>query len=103
MITLERIVRELRDYDGEEIKIMEVCGTHTSSIFKNGIRSLISPKIRLISGPGCPVCVTPSVYVDKLVDIAGQERHCVLTFGDMMKVKGSRIFSAGRSKNCAGG
>ena len=91
MITLERIVRELRDYDGEEIKIMEVCGTHTSSIFKNGIRSLISPKIRLISGPGCPVCVTPSVYVDKLVDIAGQERHCVLTFGDMMKVKGSRM------------
>lgn len=91
MITLEQIVRELKSYDGDEIKIMEVCGTHTSSIFKNGIRTLISPKIRLISGPGCPVCVTPSVYVDKLVDIAGQEGHCVLTFGDMMKVKGSQM------------
>jgi hydrogenase expression/formation protein HypD len=58
MITLEQIVRELKSYDGDEIKIMEVCGTHTSSIFKNGIRTLISPKIRLISGPGCPVCDT---------------------------------------------
>ncbi|QAT42686.1 hydrogenase formation protein HypD [Aminipila luticellarii] len=89
MITLQQITRELKEYDGREIKIMEVCGTHTSSIFKNGIRSLISPKIKLISGPGCPVCVTPSVYVDKLVDISLKENHCVLTFGDMMKVKGN--------------
>ncbi|MGC4019376.1 MAG: hydrogenase formation protein HypD [Muricomes sp.] len=91
MITLEQIISELKSYDGDEIKIMEVCGTHTSSIFKNGIRTLISPKIKLISGPGCPVCVTPSVYVDKLVDIASRENYCVLTFGDMMKVKGSRL------------
>lgn len=91
MITLQQITDELKAYDGDEIKIMEVCGTHTSSIFKNGIRSLISPKIKLISGPGCPVCVTPSVYVDKLVEYALQENHCVLTFGDMMKVKGNQL------------
>lgn len=89
MVTLQQITKELKEYDGDEIKIMEVCGTHTSSIFKNGIRSLISPKIKLISGPGCPVCVTPSVYVDKLVEISLRENHCVLTFGDMMKVKGN--------------
>ncbi len=90
-MTLDEMIKALAAYDGPQIKIMEVCGTHTSSIFKNGIRSLISPKIKLISGPGCPVCVTPSVYVDKLVRIAMQKGHCVLTFGDMMKVKGSQM------------
>jgi len=51
MKTLEAIKKELGEYEGKNIKIMEVCGTHTSSIFKNGIRSLISPRIQLISGP----------------------------------------------------
>jgi hydrogenase expression/formation protein HypD len=91
MKTLVQVKDELKNYRGETIKIMEVCGTHTSSIFKNGIRSLLSPKIQLISGPGCPVCVTPPVYIDKLVEYALKERHCVLTFGDMMKVKGNRM------------
>jgi len=91
MKTLQQVITELKEYDGEPIKIMEVCGTHTSSIFKNGIRSLISPKIQLISGPGCPVCVTASAYIDKLVDYSLMENHCVLTFGDMMKVKGNQL------------
>ena len=88
---VEDAIRELKNYDGRPVKIMEVCGTHTSSIFKNGIRSLISPKIQLISGPGCPVCVTSAAYIDKLVEYSLMEKHCVLTFGDMMKVKGSRM------------
>lgn len=88
MKTYSEVIEELKKYDGEPIKIMEVCGTHTSSIFKHGIRSLISPKIRLISGPGCPVCVTSTSYIDQLVDYSLKENHCVLTFGDMMKVKG---------------
>jgi len=88
--TLQQVVEELKNYDGEPIKIMEVCGTHTSSIFKNGIRTLISPKIELISGPGCPVCVTSSAYIDHVVEFAMGENCCVLTFGDMMKVKGSK-------------
>ena len=91
MKTLQEVRNELKNYDGKKIKIMEVCGTHTSSIFKNGIRSLISPKIQLISGPGCPVCVTSSAYIDKLIDYSLKENWCVLTFGDMMKVKGSRL------------
>lgn len=91
MKTLEQVKDELLHYEGEAIKIMEVCGTHTAGIFKNGIRSLLSPKIQLISGPGCPVCVTSSAYIDRLIDYSLKEKHCVLTFGDMMKVKGNRM------------
>jgi hydrogenase expression/formation protein HypD len=91
MRTLEQIKKELKEYDGRPIKIMEVCGTHTASIFKSGIRSLLSPKIELISGPGCPVCVTAPAYIDKLIEYSLKEKHCVLTFGDMMKVKGTSM------------
>ncbi len=91
MITLDQIIKELRNYEGKPIKIMEVCGTHTSSIFKHGVRSLISEKLELISGPGCPVCVTSASYIDKLVDYSLKENHCVLTFADMLKVRGSKL------------
>ncbi len=91
MKTLYQVKEELKNYNGRRIKIMEVCGTHTSSIFKNGIRSFLSPQIQLISGPGCPVCVTSAGYIDKLVELSLKERYCVLTFGDMMKVKGNEL------------
>ena len=86
---LSGIIHFLKKYDGPQLKFMEVCGTHTSSIAKSGIRSLISPKIRLISGPGCPVCVTPAAYIDKCIGYAFTENHVLVTFGDMMKVPGS--------------
>lgn len=86
---VKEIISYLKGYDGPEIKIMEVCGTHTASIFKNGIRSLISPNIKLISGPGCPVCVTPSSFIDKCLEYAVMDNHALLTFGDMMKVPGT--------------
>lgn len=89
MKSIEQIIEYLRSYDGRELRIMEVCGTHTAAIFKNGIRSLISPRIKLISGPGCPVCVTPTAYIDKIAEYARRENHVVYTFGDMMKVPGS--------------
>lgn len=89
-MTLEQVTKELKGYKGRTIKIMEVCGTHTASIFKAGIRSILPEKIRLISGPGCPVCVTPSAYIDKLVDYSLKENYQVLTFGDMMKVRGNK-------------
>ncbi len=88
MMNAEQIIKELKEYDGPELKIMEVCGTHTASIFKSGIRSLISPKIRLISGPGCPVCVTPAAYIDRCIEYAMKGNHVLVTFGDMMKVPG---------------
>jgi len=88
-MNLEKIINELKEYDGPRLNIMEVCGTHTASIFKNGIRSLLSPQIRLISGPGCPVCVTPGAYIDKAVAWALRPDCVVFTFGDMMKVPGN--------------
>ena len=86
---ISKVIEYLKSYDGRSLKLMEVCGTHTSSIFKNGIRSLISPKIRLISGPGCPVCVTPTSDIDRCIEYAAKENHRVLTFGDMIKVPGT--------------
>lgn len=90
-MTVGQVINELKNYEGRPVKIMEVCGTHTSSIFKNGIRTMISPRIQLISGPGCPVCVTSAAYIDQLVKYSLTEKHCILTFGDMMKVKGSKM------------
>lgn len=72
------------------VRFMEVCGTHTMSIYQYGIRSLLPDNIRLVSGPGCPVCVTPIGYVDKAVACALDSVNIVATFGDMMRVPGSR-------------
>ena len=80
----------LANYDGPEMNIMEVCGSHTAAISKNGIRGMLSEKIHLISGPGCPVCVTPTAYVDKLIELAMTPNTCVVTFGDMLRVPGSK-------------
>ena len=80
----------LANYDGPEINIMEVCGSHTAAISKNGIRGMLSEKIHLISGPGCPVCVTPTAYVDRLIELALTPNTCVVTFGDMLRVPGSK-------------
>ncbi len=85
---IQKIIDYLKAYDGRPLKLMEVCGTHTAAIFKNGIRELISPKIKLISGPGCPVCVTPTAYIDACTAFAKGEGQELLTFGDMMKVPG---------------
>ncbi|MBN2135004.1 MAG: hydrogenase formation protein HypD [Acidobacteria bacterium] len=72
-----------------EYSFMEVCGTHTMSIFRYGIRSVLPKNIRLLSGPGCPVCVTDIGYVDAAIDLAGREDVIITTFGDMLRVPGS--------------
>ncbi|MFH1479432.1 MAG: hydrogenase formation protein HypD [Candidatus Omnitrophota bacterium] len=71
------------------INIMEVCGTHTMSICNFGIRDLLPGNINLISGPGCPVCVTPKSYVDSAIYLARLKDVIIATFGDMMRVPGS--------------
>ena len=90
MIDIGQMLDFLKNYDGKPLTFMEVCGTHTASIAKNGIPDLLSPKIRLISGPGCPVCVTVAQYIDKLIELSFKENTCVVTFGDMLRVPGSR-------------
>ena len=71
------------------LKFMEVCGSHTVAIFKSGIRDLLPENISLVSGPGCPVCVTAVEDVDRAVEIARQGGSVLATFGDMMRVPGS--------------
>lgn len=68
---------------------MEVCGTHTMAIARFGIRQLLPKTIRLLSGPGCPVCVTPNDYLDRAIALSRRPNTIVTTFGDMMKVPGS--------------
>ncbi|MDR1376468.1 MAG: hydrogenase formation protein HypD [Synergistaceae bacterium] len=73
---------------GRPITFMEVCGTHTVSIFRSGLRSLLPDGLRLLSGPGCPVCVTDQSEIDMALTLA--EKDCiVLTYGDMLRVPGS--------------
>jgi hydrogenase expression/formation protein HypD len=72
------------------IALMEICGTHTVAIRRTGLRSLLPKRVRLVSGPGCPVCVTSQGTVDALVDLAGKPGVTVATFGDMIRVPGTR-------------
>ena len=72
------------------ITIMEVCGTHTHAIAAAGLRRLLPPKVRLIAGPGCPVCVTPVGYVDRAEALARRPGTIVTTFGDLLRVPSSR-------------
>lgn len=71
------------------ITLMEVCGTHTMAIARHGIRDLLPSGVQLISGPGCPVCVTPNRYLDTAVALARLDEVTLTTFGDMFRVPGS--------------
>jgi hydrogenase expression/formation protein HypD len=71
-------------------RIMEFCGGHTVTIFRYGIRQLLPPSVTLVSGPGCPVCVTANAELDKAIAFASRPGVTVATFGDMFKVPGSR-------------
>jgi hydrogenase expression/formation protein HypD len=85
---LATIADTVRDHAGA-MTFMEVCGTHTMAIYQHGIRCLLPENIRLISGPGCPVCVTPVDYVDHAVALARRPGAIIATFGDMVRVPGS--------------
>jgi hydrogenase expression/formation protein HypD len=74
---------------GRQINIMEVCGTHTVSIFRNGIRSILPGRIKLLSGPGCPVCVTDQSYIDAVLALANRDDCLIATYGDMIRVPGN--------------
>jgi hydrogenase expression/formation protein HypD len=92
-------IRELPLPD-EEIDLMEVCGTHTMNIHRHGIRDVFPENVRLISGPGCPVCVTPRRGIDTAVAYARDPGVIVTTFGDMVRVPGS---TSSLEKERAGG
>ncbi len=81
------------------ISLMEVCGTHTMSLARHGIRSLLPPQIKMISGPGCPVCVTSASDINASIDLANKENVIIATFGDMLKVPASNGDSLLKHKN----
>jgi hydrogenase expression/formation protein HypD len=83
------LIEAINATDTGPVKIMEVCGTHTVSIAKNGLRAVMPERVTLLSGPGCPVCVTANPDIDGAIELAKQPDVVVTTFGDMMKVPGS--------------
>lgn len=72
-----------------ETRLMEVCGTHTMAIAKAGIRSLLPANVKLLSGPGCPVCVTPPQVIDGVLELSLRPGVTIATYGDMVRVPGS--------------
>ncbi|MEW6034119.1 MAG: hydrogenase formation protein HypD [Chloroflexota bacterium] len=86
----ERLVQKLRERSTRPARLMEFCGGHTVSVFRHGIRQLLPPTVEMLSGPGCPVCVTAIADLDKAILLTELPDIIVATFGDMLKVPGSR-------------
>ena len=92
----KKTAREIIEgYDGPPVRIMEVCGTHTHEIFRLGIRKLLPKQVELISGPGCPVCVTQVGFIDEAVYLALECGVTICTVGDLVRVPGTEMSLAG--------
>ena len=83
------IVDRIKRVSKTNVRLMEVCGAHTMSVFRNGIRSLLPDTISLLSGPGCPVCVTAQKEIDAFIGLARADDVIVTSFGDLIKVPGT--------------
>ena len=80
----------IRALPPQRVRLMEVCGTHTMSIARAGIKSLLPEGTELLSGPGCPVCVTPAAVIDAVLALASEPGVILTSYGDMLRVPGSR-------------
>ena len=93
---LERISKAYSQIDkahkvlGRRINVMEVCGTHTVSVFRAGLREAFPKGLKLLSGPGCPVCVTDQGYIDVVLSLAERDDCLIATYGDMIRVPGRK-------------
>jgi hydrogenase expression/formation protein HypD len=85
----QKLLDTLRCRSHRPVRLMEICGTHTVAIFRAGLRELLPGSISLISGPGCPVCVTAAEDIDRTVWLARQPQVTIVTFGDLLRVPGS--------------
>ena len=83
------LVEELRRAVSKPLRVMEVCGSHTMAIFRNGIRSILPDGMQLVSGPGCPVCVTSASHMDAFIGMADRPGVRVAIFGDLFRVPGT--------------
>jgi len=86
----KKLLEKIRNTSNRDVRLMEVCGTHTVSIFRSGIRSLLPRSISLLSGPGCPVCVTAQKEIDAFIELSRIDDVIVATFGDLIRVPGSK-------------
>lgn len=84
-----KLVNEIKRISTKKVSLMEVCGGHTMSIQKFGIPSLLPPTIELLSGPGCPVCVSSREYIDKAIAYSRLDDVIITTYGDLIRVPGS--------------
>jgi len=98
---VEKLVRKITSGVSREWNIMEVCGGQTHAIMKYNLLQLLPPEIKLIHGPGCPVCVTPLEQIDQAIHLARMDRIILTSFGDMLRVPGSE--SDLLSEKAAGG
>ena len=87
---VQRVAREIAALKlPRTIRLMEVCGGHTAAIYRFALRDLLPEWVELVSGPGCPVCVTANDFVDRAAALAGKKEITVATFGDLIRVPGS--------------
>ncbi|MCP4399723.1 MAG: hydrogenase formation protein HypD [bacterium] len=84
-----RLAENIRELSTKELTFMEVCGGHTMALYKFGLPALLSKNIKLLSGPGCPVCVTDKKYIDQAIAYARRDDVILTTFGDLIRVPGS--------------
>ena len=85
----KKLVNRIEQLSSKPARLMEFCGGHTVAIMRSGIRQLLPPTVEMLSGPGCPVCVTANADIDKAIALAHMPNVIITTFGDMMKVPGS--------------
>ena len=88
---VDLILQKIREYSDKTgpIRLMEVCGTHTMSIARSGIKSILPENVQLLSGPGCPVCVTPANMIDMILALSRQSEILIASYGDLLRVPGS--------------
>lgn len=86
---VDELVRLAGEID-RPVQLMEVCGTHTVSIFRHGLRSMLPANVNLISGPGCPVCVTAQRHIDAAIELSRVPGAIIATYGDMVRVPGQQ-------------
>jgi hydrogenase expression/formation protein HypD len=86
--TAQTLAHRIREEISEPLTFMEVCGTHTMAVFQFGLKNLLPPELKLLSGPGCPVCVTSASYLAEAVYLAGLADITIASYGDMVRVPG---------------
>ena len=95
-------IRELSEITGP-VRLMEVCGTHTMAIARSGLKIVLPESVRLLSGPGCPVCVTPANVIDMILDLSQAPGILIASYGDLLRVPGSRQGDSLLTRRALGG